>query len=116
MGRPPRDPRSPARRRSFFATDAEWSAWRRTAHRDGALNLSAWLVALANKRADLVTAQRVRRKRKRCPACNQLLYIMNGDGSIEPHMIPPPLNGERPTVCPGLVVASRVAKRERSKR
>lgn len=73
-----------APRRSFRATDAEWSAWERAARAEGCATLSAWIVLALNERAARV-APAERRKRKRCPTCNQLLYILE-DGSIEPHM------------------------------
>ena len=62
MGRPPRDPASPSRRRNFFATDAEWSAWKHAATLDGAPNLSAWIVGQLNRAAKQVT-KRERSKR-----------------------------------------------------
>ena len=50
-----------------------------------------------------VAAQAAPRKRKRCPNCNQFLHILNGDGSIEPHMR---MLGGEPVVC---LNAARVA-------
>ena len=55
------------------------------------------------------------RKRKRCPDCNQLLYILNDDGSIEPHMRLASFGGN-PVLCTPATTARVAPGRARRSR
>jgi len=118
MGRPPRDPQSPSRRRNFFATDAEWAAWKAAAQvaSDAAgihMNHSTWMRTALDRAAEHASAPVLRRLRKRCPACNQLTYV--ADGKLEEHMAPHPHAFGRFVQCDQRA-AKATMKREKGKR